>query len=193
MVAKKIYFNGVYLCNYESNGDFDDDRRAVEKILKDRGLHKEVSPEQSIFRQAVSFGTTAAYLWERDLSNVPRSAVSIAPFVVNATFALELYLKAVGLLHGVKLHGHDLVDLFDAIPEEAKQSLLAAFKFAKWSCAIKNLHQYREALLKIRKAFMEWRYLHEGNANSTIDFPSLIFMMEVAHEVCNRHPLIGGS
>ena len=188
--TKKLYCDGVYVCDYESNDDLDDDQMAVIQILKQRGLHKEVTLEQSIFRQAVSFGTTAAYLWERDLNRVPRQGISIAPFVVNATFALELYLKSISLLHGSKIHGHDLVDLFDSLKADARQSLASAFQFAKWPCDVKDLDQYRAALLKIRKAFVEWRYLHEGNPSSPIDFPSLIFMMEVAHEACNRHPVI---
>ena len=49
---------------------------------------------------ALSFSTTAAHLHRTDLLKAPRNGLSIAPFVVNSAFAIELYLKTLHELKG---------------------------------------------------------------------------------------------
>jgi hypothetical protein len=186
--TKKLYLDGKYVGEYEATGDFQRDRELAIALLREKGLYRETTPEQAIFRQAVSFATTASYLYKRDLTTVPRNGVSVAPFVVNATFALELYLKTLGQLYNRALRGHDLLDLFDALPPEAHDSLQQSFAKAQWQCGIADLVGFRKALADLRGAFVEWRYLHEsGRASSEIVFAPMIFVMEVLHEACRAH------
>jgi len=176
---KKLYLNGKYVCEYESTGD---DNKDV-SLLKEKGLYQETTPEQAIFSQALSFATTASYLYDRDLVTVPRNGMSVAPFIVNATFALELYLKALLGSYGTVLCEHDLLKLFDALPPESHDALRQNFGKAKWQCGIADIIEFRKVLAELRNAFVEWRYLHEGRA-SGITFRPMIFVMEVLHEAC---------
>jgi uncharacterized protein (UPF0335 family) len=40
----------------------------------------------------------------------------------------------------------------------------------------------------MRNAFVEWRYLHERDPSGGIEFPQLIFAIELFHSVCQKHP-----
>lgn len=112
--------------------------------------------------------------------------MSAAPFVVNAAFALELYIKALGLLYGAVLHGHDLLKLFDALPSDSRDALQQNFGKVQWQCGIADMVGFRKVVADHRNAFIEWRYLHEGRAGEIV-FGPLIFVMEVLHETCRAN------
>jgi len=181
---KQLFVNGKYVGEYESSGDAEGDREAAIAFMRAKGIYQETTPEQAIFRQAVSFATTASYLYTRDLTTVPRNGMSVAPFVVNAAFALELYLKTVGLLHNNELRGHDLLELFDALPSAAHEALFSNFGKSKWLCGIADMIAFRAEIERLRHAFIQWRYLHERNRAGEIRFVEMIFVMEVLHETC---------
>ncbi|MEO5935791.1 MAG: hypothetical protein ABIP81_01120 [Terriglobales bacterium] len=102
---KTFYVNGIIVGEMDATGDFQKDMEAFRQFLRDKGLHKEVTKVQAMFRQALSFATTAAHLYERDLIRAPRNMLSVAPFVVNSVFSIELYLRLFtsfkATLHGV--------------------------------------------------------------------------------------------
>ena len=69
-------------------------------------------PRKSTFQPSSGFckcqrDDLAAKAW----SGAGGDGNSAVPFVVNSSFATELYLKAIALLNGKKLHGHELDDL----------------------------------------------------------------------------------
>jgi hypothetical protein len=181
---RELYFNGQFIGEVPNTGDYTKDTEATIALMKAKGVHREITPEQAIFRQAVSFATTAAYLHKRDLATAPWNAMSIVPFVVNAAFALELYLKTANLLFGEQARGHDLLDLFDALPISARDTIFANFAKSTWPCDIADMVAFRSAIERLRHAFVQWRYLHESNRAAEIRFPELIFLMEVLHETC---------
>jgi len=181
---KQLFVNGKYVGDYESTGDIESDGEAAIALMRAKGIYQETTPEQAIFRQAVSFATTSSYLYKSDLTTVPRNGMSVAPFVVNAAFALELYLKTVGLLYGNELRGHDLLELFDALPPAAHEALVSNFAKSTWPCAIADIAAFRAEIERLRHAFIQWRYLHERNRAGEIRFVEMIFVMEVLHETC---------
>jgi hypothetical protein len=185
--TKKLYLDGEYVGEYVPSGDLEKEREAAIALLREKGLYQVTTPEQAIFRQALSFATTASYLYQRDLTVVPRNGMSVAPFVVNATFALELYLKTLGLLHNTVLRGHDLLSLFDALPPVAHQALLQNFVKSTWQCDITEMVAFRKEIERLRSAFLEWRYLHERKRASEIRFVQMIFVMEVLDITCRSH------
>jgi hypothetical protein len=124
--TKTLYLNGVVVGEVEATGYPNHDKDAAIQFLKDKGLHKVVTPVQAMFRQAVSFATTAAHLHKTDLLTAPRNGFSVAPFVVNSTFSIELYLKTLSMMHNKVLRGHELLNLFDSLPTEALQKNWAA-------------------------------------------------------------------
>jgi hypothetical protein len=107
---KAILLNGIVVGEVRSTGNTDQDAEAVRAFLKEKGLHKEVTPFQAVFNQAIAFANTSAHIYEKNLRRGPRNGFYPAPFVVNATLSIELYLKALAQKHGKALRGHELVN-----------------------------------------------------------------------------------
>jgi hypothetical protein len=194
MTTKKLFANGNFVCEYESTGDDHQDIVICRQLLREHGIDAKTTKEQAIFRQAVSFATTASYLYDRDLTSVPANGMTAVPFTVNAVFALELYIKTLGKLHSQSLHGHDLVALFDRLPEAAlddlRDEVASAAVMSQRKCGISNLGELRAALVGMRNAFKEWRYMHEKDPSGSIQFRALIFSMEAFHTTCQKHEAI---
>jgi hypothetical protein len=130
----------------------------------------------------------SSQLYARDLATVPpTNGLSAVPFVVNLAFALELYLKTLGHLFGKALRGHDLLELFDALPPEGREALRQNLPKARWQCDITNLEEFRKVLSGLRSVFVDWRYLHEEGRTSEISFVPMIFIAEVLHAACQAH------
>ena len=113
---KTIYLNGIAVGELPSTGDNKKDAEVTRAFLKKKGLYKETTVVQAMYRQAVSFATTAAHLYKTDLLKAPRNGYSAVPFVVNSVFSIELYLKTLAQAHKKSLKGHELLKLFDALP-----------------------------------------------------------------------------
>lgn len=182
---KDVYLNGKLIGAVPMSGDDKLDQERVVQLLKDKGLYRETTAIQAIYQQAISFATTSSYLYQRDLVKVPRNGLSVAPFVVNSAFAIELYIKTLGKIFNTPLHGHDLLELFDSLPVEAHSALRQHFSKARWPSEISTLEDYRKAIEQMRNAFVEWRYLHENQEANEVQIPPMIFVMEVLHETCN--------
>ena len=96
-------------------------------------------------------------LWSSQWEDRPEYLI---PFIVNASFACELYLKAILTHENISYparsrDGHDLEKLFSALPTESKSSIASSFQF-------ESDDEFREKLHQIRYAFEEWRYWFEG-------------------------------
>lgn len=165
----------------------------VEKILSARGLKAVPTSEQSIFQQAVSFTNIAAEIFEKHLVQGPPNGSAMAPFVVNAVFGIELYLKTLALHHGKKLHGHKITELFRKLPNVAKKEIedqIATLSISsQWTCGIDKIEHLRTILGELDTAFTDWRYLHENRQQSPlkITFKTTIFLSEVLHTVCAKY------
>ena len=95
-------------------------------------------------------------LWSSQWEDRPEYLI---PFIVNASFACELYLKAI-LTHGNISYparsrdGQKKEKRFSALPTESKSSIVSSFRF-------ESDGEFREKLEQIRYAFEEWRYWFE--------------------------------
>jgi hypothetical protein len=185
-INKQLYLDGELVGEYPAPDDPIKERELAVALLREKGLYQKPTLEQAIFRQAVSFSTTSSYLYSRELSGEPsvRKGLSVAPFVVNAAFALELYLKTLGHIYNKPLRGHDLLKLFDGLPPDCHQALRQGFVKSEWQCGITEIGDFRKAIEDMRSAFIEWRYLHEEGRARVIHFRPMIFVMEVLHEAC---------
>jgi hypothetical protein len=179
-----LYLNGIVVGEVEVTGDSDRDREAALQFLKDNGLHKETTPAQAMFRQALSFATTAAHLHKTDLLRAPRNGFSVAPFVVNSAFSIELYLKTLGQIHNRALKGHELLKLFDSLPTEARQRIDVVMPdcLKEWGPA--GGVDLRTCISELNNAFVEWRYCYEKYRTNEIQIDRMIFVMKVLHEAC---------
>jgi hypothetical protein len=183
---KTVILNGVAVGEVMSTGDMDRDAEAVRQYLKDKGLYKETSLFQAMFNQAVAFANTSAYLYERDLKRSPRKGFSAAPFAVNATFSIELYIKALAEKHGAKLRGHELLKLHSGLPKAALEEIEAAVPICAPKRALAEAPDFLKYLSELNNAFVEWRYSYELEKTGAIHIEPIIFVMEVLHEACRQ-------
>ena len=167
-----------------SSGDTERDAEAVRHFLKSKGLHKEVSLFQAVFNQALAFANTSAYLYERDLRRSPRRGVSVVPFVVNAAFAIELYLKALAQKHGTSLRGHELVKLHKALPAAAYAEIEVVTPRCAANRALGEEPDFSAYLASLNNAFVDWRYSYELERTGAVHIEPTIFVMEVLHKAC---------
>lgn len=185
-MKKTLFLNGIVVGEVESTGDIDRDIEVARQFLDERGLRKEVSLFQGIYNQAVAFSTTSAYLHERDLRRPPpRKGASVAPFVVNSAFAIELYLKALAQKHGHSLRGHELLKLYKALPKVA----LIEIEKVRGKCALdRGLSEditVASCLRDLNNAFVNWRYSYELERAGPIHIEPTIFVMQALHEACH--------
>lgn len=135
-----------------------------------------------MFRQAVSFSRVAVILFE-DLNRTPSSGFTIAPFVVNLTFSMELYLKTLGQIHGTTLKGHDLAALFGQLPPAA----VAAIDEALSTVQVQGLGT-REALEStlrdLARVFERWRYVYELQSGPQVMVQPVLWAANVLHNAC---------
>jgi hypothetical protein len=184
MVTKKLYAQGVFVCEYESTGDDAKDIGVTRAILKERGLHRESTAGQAIYSQAHSFATVAAKIYKEDLTGTPvRNGRLLPPFVVNSAFSIELYLKALAKLHGATLRGHDLAKLFDALPETARAVIkqMQPQSATKWN--ISTEIDLRQVLFALKDAFVHWRYSFEHERLGTLHIREKAYPLASIHTI----------
>lgn len=161
MAKKTLFFNGKPVCDYEAPADQQAEILLCRDILKQRGLWTPVSKERMIFNQALAFANAGALIYERGLSGTPvKNGNSAVPFIVNSCFATELYLKAIALVSGKVLHGHELDKLFKKIPagglQSIDQKLTQLAPVNRWRSNIRNTDDLRRLLRRHRDAFVNW-------------------------------------
>ena len=160
---KTLLVDGKPIADIPITGDIEKDIASVKFAMNAAGVERTISSLNILLRQAASFANTAAYIYSTKLSRKPWDHFAITPFVVNSVFSIELYLKAIGKIYGVELHGHRLkTELFDKLPTDASQlldSFTAEYRRDKGEVAPDDL---RDVLATLNNAFVLWRYPHEG-------------------------------
>ncbi|UCJ18769.1 hypothetical protein K5Q02_10545 [Pseudomonas sp. MM211] len=131
--------------------------------------------EPSVYYKAEGFHFAANILFDRE-----ELKHRGAPFIVNATFALELYLKSLlskTVFEGSETHeegytsynrvfsksehagiGHDLNNLYQQLSEEARAGI------EKINKELSGKYSMSDFFNKNKAHFVSWRYSFEGNA-----------------------------
>ena len=74
----------------------------------------------------------------------------MVPYIVNSSFALELYLKSILIANRIYYKSnHSLIELFKLIPDNIKKILIS------------NFNNLEEVLIKYNDAFIKFRYHYE--------------------------------
>mgnify|MGYP003381161299 CR=1 FL=1 len=183
-MKKTVILNGIAVGEVESTGNDEEDMEAVRAFLDARGLRKEVTPFQAAYNAALAFANTSAYLYERDLSRPPRRGQNIAPFVVNATFGIELYFKALALKHGKTLRGHKLVQLHKALPQAALDSIERVTPACARDRMLPGAPDFAGYVRQLNDIYSEWRYYYETERAGKVEIEPTIFVMQVLHAAC---------
>ncbi len=154
---KELLLNGVVVGNVEHTGDFDKDAAACLQFLKDKGLYQKADPVKTIFRQALSFASTASHLYKHGLSSSPWNVHDVAPFVVNSAFSIELDLKTLAQHHGTVLNGRGLPRLLGALPAAARADISAVLPTCRLDFPPAGNPEFRECVGELANAFVDWR------------------------------------
>lgn len=185
IVKKDIILNGVIVGSHNSTGDNEKDIHDVREFLKTKGLYKEITINDSMYGQANSFAEVAKNLYETHLKKSPIHGSSIAPFVVNASFSVELYLKTIHNAYGNTIKGHHLSSIYKNMPRKGKDLFLAAAQDIYHLYAHAPESDIFTSLESMSKAFEQWRYIFE-HERLNIEMQSIRYTMHVAHEACCR-------
>ncbi|QZO11368.1 hypothetical protein [Pseudoalteromonas piscicida] len=133
--------------------------------------------EPKIYYQAEAFHIAADVLHESELMKY-----CSAPFIVNASFALELYLKCFDgktvfkkpsvycegvvqyerVIGNVSQQGHNLQNLFGGLPCEYKEKIVSKFDALEMGLSAESFFETNS------KHFVSWRYGFEGNNGSYV-------------------------
>lgn len=185
MTKKNILFNGIQVGTLDATGNTLEDAKTVQSILKEKGLFKEIITNSAIYNQANCFAKVANDLYQNDLKKTPLNAMSISPFIVNATFSIELYLKAIHNAYNNKIKGHHLTNLYKHMPIKGKQHFLSAANDIRSHYLLNEGVDIHTCLESINKAFENWRYLYEYN-ELNLELQSIRYVMHTSHEACCR-------
>jgi hypothetical protein len=186
--SKTIYLNGIIVGEVLATGDRDMDIEVMRQFLKDKRLHKEVTKVQAMFRQALSFSTTAAHLHRTDLLKAPRNGLSLAPFVVNSAFAVELYLKTLHEIGGTSIRGHELLDLYDKLSDATRNVVIkhALANGKNFGAPVTTADQFRTFVAEINNSFVEWRYCYETGKTGAVSIQPTIVVMKAVDAACRE-------
>ncbi len=183
-MKKNILLNGIIVGEVNTTGNLELDAEVAHEFLSKKGLLKERTPENEIFSTACAFANTSSHIYENGLKKQPRNGTSIVPFVVNATFAIELYIKALAKKYNVTLRGHELLKLYKKLPQEALKEIEQVISKCADDRKIvqPNFVKY---LNELNTAFVDWRYIFEKSKSGLIQIEPTIFVMQVLHEAFN--------
>ncbi len=91
----------------------------------------------------------------------------MGPAIVCYAFSIELFLKSIHLREGTSHRGHNLLDLFDALPPATK-SLISREFYNRFGM---NEFNFRIKISEVKNIFNDFRYIHEkNNAYAELDF-----------------------
>lgn len=148
--------------------------QSVEKKTEDLGSYFRNRTIASCFFQA------ATRIHEADLRASPRrEPMMIVPFVVNASFACELFLKTLAQLEGVRLRGHTLNELFAALPMQVRKQLYHAWITADRRESLDDSETLEAVLNGLSNSFVEWRYTHEKERVTAPSSASIFHLLRV--------------
>lgn len=143
--------------------------------------------KQNLYKEAKSFYELA----ECGRKNIPEKKYveSYIPYIVNMSFATELYLKLILINNGktideVKVLNHNLYNLYNELDEEQKNKIYEMFK-RPITYSIPN------ELNKISTAFPDWRYLVLNKAsqkNKKLQFSPYFIkeLNEILGDICKN-------
>ena len=118
--------------------------------------------KQALFREANAFYELA----EHGRKNISEQKFieSYIPYIVNMSFASELYLKLLLIHNGQTIHclkklGHNLHSLYNELEQSQKDKIYESFKRPL-------VYNINAELEQINTAFQDWRYLVLNKANN---------------------------
>jgi hypothetical protein len=177
--------SGNVIGEFESTGNEQEDIRIAHAIFQKAGLHRNPpSVARQIRNKARDFLRLSFQLHRSITSLGQKCAHYLAPFAVNASFGIELYLKAIAEQNGLPLRGHKLTSLFDALPAAAIDACARIAPSLFHTYDLEQTSDIRQYLVKLDDAFIKWRYSYEYDQEPLI-FPikEALFLLHLLDKV----------
>lgn len=153
-------------------------------------------PDPGVLKQANMFREVAQMIY------IHSGSIMAVPTVVNAVFALELYLKSLNIewkiadpntLGGKKAwlesrtalqKGHAPSKLFGALDKSIKDELEKTYR---GSVPGHKGQELEDSIKSYDGVFQDWRYIFEGNCK-TVDLSHLFSLLEFLSKELNKLP-----
>lgn len=182
MMKKKVIYQGQFVGWLEATGDAKKDALASHEVIVKSGFKKEkISEIDQIFGQAHSFCKMSAAAYDKGLSAKKHDPSFFAPFIVNSSFSIELYLKTIHLILGRKIKGHKLKVLYEELPNKVRDEIEEDARNDLDTKHLEKGESLGDAISTFSDSFVEWRYLYEKEESSEVRILPLIFIMRVLH------------
>jgi HEPN domain-containing protein len=171
--------NGVAVGEIVSTGDMNEDAKLSREILRGAGLHREQTDVEAMFAQARAFGQASKHLHDQLLQR--RVYAGMPTFVVNATFALELYLKTLTRSNGgiPDKREHKLSTLLKTLPAAAEMDVKLQIPNFYTGKAREEAYDLAAILSDLDTAFVDWRYLYEKKERKAVHIPHVIYSLNL--------------
>ncbi|WP_313243903.1 hypothetical protein [Stenotrophomonas rhizophila] len=183
---RELIVNGQVIGWFEATGDSQKDLELARAKINELGHEQSPLPRWMLIRQqAMDFRDACGLIMNYDLGTRPpgRRPLSI-PYVVNSAFCLELYLKALSLRHGNEQRGHDLLKLYDRLPQAAKTVIASRVPDAQQEAGCTDPIDVRGLLSLIKDNFEQWRYIHDHEELGTVPYDQLFLLRSLLHRAC---------
>lgn len=181
-----LFVDMIQVGEIETTGDWEKDIEVGRRFLEKNG-YKGTTVIEAMFRQAFSFALIAGHIYEEYLQKLSANAVfGAAPFVVNSTFCIEIYLKTLHRLQGNSVKGHSLAELYDSLSDEHKNMISGAANRYSSQFSLSMPVQFIDFITDLNNCFVDWRYIYEKNRTKEVRIEPTLFMIKVLHEVCHH-------
>lgn len=183
---KTLYLNNIAVGEVEVTGDTEKDTAAAVALLKQKGLYREIPQAEQMFRGAWAFASVASDIFEKHYRETPPLGFKAIPFVVNAAFSIELYLKTLQEIDGRAKRVHSLLDLYDSLSGARRAEIASAAQThaPRFAIAVRDEQQFRANMRALNSAFVEWRYLHEKKYLGDVQIEPTVVAIIALESVC---------
>jgi hypothetical protein len=110
----------------------------------------------------------------------------IVPATVCAAFSVEIGMKAIILAEGKKAYGHHLDSLFAELSPESQSQITSAITLSDYQKREGVTPTFGDAITKIRGAFVDWRYIHEKEDWTEVDYSFLMQLAQAVQDVAAK-------
>ena len=131
------------------------------------------------YKLAECFHQVACDIFPDDIFDEEDDGHWFVPYIVNLSFACELYLKSLVSDGESEAHGHFLVELFNELDNKNKKMILDAPQF-------KGDEEFDDKLHEANNLFTDWRYCFEHKKPLSFDFVFIENLAMVLHAVAEN-------
>ncbi len=174
----------------DDSGDPLNNQERLIALAIEKGLIEINDQAEMMKSQAASFANVAIRLYEENIRNMKRDDRSsmqkvkdvISPYAVNISFSIEMYLKCLKMKYAQHLFKHELIILYDDLPDELKPKIDEKTIEVEEEWGISERKVFREYLRYLDNAFVQWRYIHHYGLQH-IDFVDAMLALRVIADV----------